>query len=115
VRFEEKKENKLGSGMFGVVYRGTFEGNAVAVKVTVKVHLDDTRKQEQKREMEEHFRLHHENVLKLLHVDDSRDKTYYKRIKKIHFYHLKHSPTFQFHSQMPCARIMCRDTHPMYC
>jgi predicted Ser/Thr protein kinase len=71
VRFEEKKENELGRGGFGVVYRGTFEGNAVAVKV----HLDDAIKQEQKREMEEHFRLDHENVLKLLHVDDSRDKT----------------------------------------
>ncbi len=71
MRFEEKKENELGRGGFGVVYRGTFEGNAVAVKV----HLDDAIKQEQKREMEEHFRLDHENVLKLLHVDDSRDKT----------------------------------------
>ena len=73
--FEEKEGNKIGSGMFGVVYRGTFEGNAVAVKVTVKVHLDNKGKKEQKREMEEHFRLDHENVLKLLHVDDSRDKT----------------------------------------
>jgi hypothetical protein len=37
VRFEEKKENELGRGGFGVVYGGTFGGNAVAVKVTVKV------------------------------------------------------------------------------
>ena len=74
VRFEEKKENELGSGRFGVVYRGTFEGNAVAVKV----HLDDALKKEQKREMEKHLRLDHKNVLKLLHVDDSRAKTYYK-------------------------------------
>ncbi len=71
--FEEKEENKLGRGAFGVVYRGTFKGNAVAVKVIVKVHLDDEKNK--KREMEEHFRLDHENVLKLLHVDDSRDKT----------------------------------------
>jgi predicted Ser/Thr protein kinase len=71
VRFEEKKENELGRGGFGVVYEGTFEGNTVAVKV----HLDDAIKQEQKREMEEHLRLDHENVLKLLHIDESRDKT----------------------------------------
>ncbi len=58
------------------MYRGMYEGNAVAVKVIDKVHLDDARKQKQKREMEEHFRLDHENVLKLLHVDELRDKTY---------------------------------------
>jgi predicted Ser/Thr protein kinase len=69
VRFEE--ENELGSGTFGVVYRGMFEGNAVAVKV----HLDDAIKQEQKRETEEHIRLDHGNVLKLLHIDELRDKT----------------------------------------
>jgi predicted Ser/Thr protein kinase len=73
VTFEEKEENKLGRGAFGVVYRGTFKGNAVAVKVIVKVHLDDEKNK--KREIEEQLRLDHENVLKLLHVDDSRDKT----------------------------------------
>ncbi len=75
MRFEERQENELGRGGFGVVYGGTFKGNAVAVKVINKMYLDVARKQEQKREMEEHFRLNHRNVLKLLHVDDSRDKT----------------------------------------
>jgi serine/threonine protein kinase len=64
----------LGSGTYGNVYPGTFEGNAVAVKI-FKDHVDDARKKEQKREMETHLRLNHKNVLKLLHVDDSRDKT----------------------------------------
>jgi predicted Ser/Thr protein kinase len=76
VRFEEKKENELGRGAFGVVYRGTFKRNAVAVKVTVKVHSDDEKNKKREREMEEHLRLDHVNVLKLLHVDDSPDKTY---------------------------------------
>ncbi|XP_046461319.1 uncharacterized protein LOC124207753 isoform X2 [Daphnia pulex] len=71
LRFEMKKENELGRGGFGVVYRGMYEGNAVAVKVP----SGDAIKPEQKREMEEHLRLDHENVLKLLHVDDSGDKT----------------------------------------
>jgi len=75
VRLEEKEENELGRGGYGAVYRGTFKGNAIAVKVIVKVHSDDEKNKEQKREMEEHLRLDHENVLKLLHVDDSRDKT----------------------------------------
>jgi len=51
--------------------------------LTVKVHLDDKRQQDQKREMEEHLRLDHENVLKLLHVNDSRDKTYLIEFKCI--------------------------------
>ncbi len=72
VKVDEKKV--LGSGTYGNVCRGTFEGNAVAVKVFK--YSDDARKEEQKREMEAHLRLDHENVLKLLHVDDSRAKTY---------------------------------------
>jgi|LakMenEpi03Aug12_release.lakeMendotaPanAssembly.Ray.scaffolds.fasta_scaffold2393482_1 hypothetical protein len=78
-----KKENKLGEGGYGAVYPGTFEGNAVAVKVPL---LGDAIKPEQKREMEEHLQLDHENVLKLLHVDESLDKTYYKWNSKLLFY-----------------------------
>jgi serine/threonine protein kinase len=74
VTFEEK--NELGRGGYGAVYRGTFERHAVAVKVTVKVHSDDEKNKKREREMEEHLRLDHVNVLKLLHVDDSPDKTY---------------------------------------
>ncbi len=84
MRFEVKKENELGRGGFGVVYRGTFEGNAVAVKVRREVHSDDEnikqQEKEQEREMEEHFRLDHKNVLKLLHVDDSRHETYKRNL-----------------------------------
>ncbi len=64
------EQKVLGSGSYGIVHPGTFEGNAVAVKV-----FKFERKKEQEREMEEHFRLDHENVLKLLHLDELRDKT----------------------------------------
>ncbi len=66
-------EKVLGSGTYGNVYEGTFDGNPVAVKEFKRSHY--AIKKEQEREMEEHLRLDHENVLKLLHVDDSRDKT----------------------------------------
>ncbi len=108
MKFEEKRENELGRGEFGIVYKGTFEGNAVAVKITVKVHLDDERKKEQKREMEEQIRLDHENVLKLLHVDESRDKTYEMELNS---FSLDSFIDFSIlFAQMPCARVMCRDT-----
>jgi hypothetical protein len=71
VKVDDKKV--LGSGTYGNVYPGTFEGNHVAVKEFK--HSDYAIKKEQKREMEEQLRMDHENVLKLLHVEDSRDKT----------------------------------------
>jgi serine/threonine protein kinase len=71
VKVDEKKV--LGSGTYGNVYPGTFEGNPVAVKEFKRSVY--AIKKEQEREMEEHFRLDHENVLKLVHVDESRDTT----------------------------------------
>ncbi len=88
MKVDDKKV--LGSGTYGNVYPGTFEGNAVAVKI----FRDDERKQEQKREMEAHLRLDHENVLKLLHVDDSRDKMLLNKIEFIFIWHLFISLTF---------------------
>jgi len=103
VKVDEKKV--LGSGGYGVVYRGTFEGNAVAVKEFK--NSGDARKKEQKREMEEHLRLDHENVLKLLHVDDSRAKTY-KLIGIYQFVSIWYyiGGRFQFHPQTTCPGIV---------
>jgi hypothetical protein len=103
VKVDEK--NVLGSGTYGNVCRGTFEGNAVAV-IEFK-NSDDERKEEKKREMEEHLRLDHENVLKLLHVDDSRAKTY-KLIGIYQFVSIWYyiGGRFQFHPQTPCPGIV---------
>ncbi len=71
MKLDDKKV--LGSGTYGNVYPGTFDGNPVAVKVFKDSNY--AIKKEQKREMEEHFPLEHENVLKLFHLDELHDKT----------------------------------------
>ena len=74
VKIDESKE--LGRGGFGTVFLGTFEGNNVAVKkipvsvLDVGVFNNETDLQ---REIELHKQLDHQNVLKLLHVDDEKD------------------------------------------
>ena len=49
------------------MFKGTYEGKDVAVKVVDKMN------EKQRREYDEHLRLTHENVVKLLHVQDSKD------------------------------------------
>ena len=69
VKIDESKE--LGRGGFGIVFLGSFEGNQVAVKrIPVGVFENETDLQ---REIELHKQLDHQNVLKLLHVDEEKD------------------------------------------
>jgi serine/threonine protein kinase len=70
VKVDESRE--IGRGGFGTVYAGTYEGNQVAVKKIFVTFMNPEAK-EQKREVEEHIRLHHENVIKLLHVSEEKD------------------------------------------
>ena len=53
------------------MFLGTFEGNKVAVK-KIPVGVFENEKDLQ-REIELHKQLDHQNVLKLLHVDDEKD------------------------------------------
>ncbi len=69
VQVDETK--KLGSGTFGTVFAGTYEGNPVAVK---KIPLDKVDNEiNLQREMELHKQLDHQHVLKLLHIDEEKD------------------------------------------
>ena len=69
VKIDESKE--LGRGGFGTVFLGTFEGNNVAVKKIPVGVLDN--ENDLQREVELHKQLDHQNVLKLLHVDEEKD------------------------------------------
>jgi serine/threonine protein kinase len=61
----KKPENKeiLGTGYFGIVYEGTWNGRMVAVK---RIQSDTTSNE---REEEALKTLHHPNVVKLFHVE----------------------------------------------
>ena len=53
------------------MFHGTFEGNQVAVKKIPVGVLDN--ENDLQREIELHKQLDHQNVLKLLHVDEEKD------------------------------------------
>ena len=53
------------------MFLGTFEGNQVAVKKIPVGVLDN--ENDLQREIELHKQLDHQNVLKLLHVDEEKD------------------------------------------
>jgi serine/threonine protein kinase len=62
------KDDVLGSGFFGTVFRGTFSGDHVAIKRVQLVHLDI-------REEEAMSKLSHPNVIRLL---DTREEGEFK-------------------------------------
>ncbi len=62
----------IGKGGFGIVYAGTYEGNDVAVK-KMSAEVAEENRMDFEREMKLHKDLDHENVLKLLHIDEEKD------------------------------------------
>ncbi|XP_045030844.1 uncharacterized protein LOC116918436 isoform X2 [Daphnia magna] len=63
----------LGSGTYGYVYEGKFDGNRVAVK---QMTTTTSQKEIIQREMNTHIELNHVNVVKLLDVADSADNRF---------------------------------------
>ncbi len=68
----------LGKGFYGIVFAGTFDGKEVAMKRVPINESDDSEAKMFRREVEEHNRLDHDNVLKLLHVDEEKDPNLFK-------------------------------------
>ncbi|XP_045030936.1 uncharacterized protein LOC116936145 isoform X2 [Daphnia magna] len=64
---------RLGSGTFGQVFEGTFNGDPVAVK---QMSTTTAEREIIQREMSTHIELSHVNVVKLWHVADSADNKF---------------------------------------
>lgn len=65
---EFEKTDVLGRGGFGVVYRGTYNGEIIAVKRIILENVDPLN-----REVMLQTQLDHVNVLKILTVEQSSD------------------------------------------
>ncbi|KAI9561296.1 hypothetical protein GHT06_012252 [Daphnia sinensis] len=75
LRIDKNKE--YGRGTYGIVYAGTYEGNPVAVKeILAELFVPKDKVKEVKREVEGHSQMNHENVLKLLHIDEEKSVRY---------------------------------------
>ncbi|XP_057371838.1 uncharacterized protein LOC130692784 isoform X2 [Daphnia carinata] len=71
-------ENKIyGQGAYGIVYAGRYDGKPVAVKrLSRDVYVSESTKREMKREVKGHSQMDHENVLKLLHIDEEKHSSF---------------------------------------
>ncbi|KAK4011436.1 hypothetical protein OUZ56_020553 [Daphnia magna] len=68
ISFDRKKQ--IGRGSFSVVFKGMFKGREVAVKRVEIHHVDG-------REEEPMLKLHHRNIVRLLHCEKDDDFRYY--------------------------------------
>ncbi|XP_045030834.1 uncharacterized protein LOC116920420 [Daphnia magna] len=73
VSFQVNTSKLLGSGFFGQVFEGKFNGDLVAVK---QMTTTTAQKKIIQREMSTHIELNHVNVVKLLDVADSADNKF---------------------------------------
>lgn len=91
---------KLGRGGYGQVYLGDYKGIKVAVK---KIELSQVKSN--KREEDALMNLKHDNIVKLLHVENQGDHRYSTKYFKSTFKYLKDGQTFIGVTHWSCANV----------
>lgn len=89
----------LGIGAYAIVYRGVFKGITVAVK---KIDLDRLRSENTEIAVQQ--QLNHENILKIIHVEEDFDFRYYK------IFDCLKSNIMTWFIQVHSFRALCRNT-----
>ncbi len=103
----------IGKGVFGTVYAGTYEGNEVAIK-SISVTVAEENQTNFQREVNSHLELEHENVLKLLHVDEQKDPKFKYR-KSSQYFDSKKMTSFRMCIHRFLVLELCCGTLSQYC
>jgi serine/threonine-protein kinase/endoribonuclease IRE1 len=74
------RKDIIGKGGYGVVFRGSFSGQDVAVK---RIQLMDANNGSNSRELPNLRKLKHGNIVELFHVEDNEDFRYNRLLKII--------------------------------
>lgn len=74
------RKDIIGKGGYGVVFRGNFSGQDVAVK---RIQLMDANNETNFRELPNLRKLKHDNIVEFIHVEDNDDFRYNRLLKII--------------------------------
>jgi hypothetical protein len=72
-KFSYCRQDIIGQGRYGVVFRGNFSGQDVAVK---RIQLMDANNESNSRELLNLCQLKHDNIVEFFHVEDNDDFRY---------------------------------------